>query len=72
MGCAVTDRIYGCLASIHRQSGGNPMQTVRTYFKSPASPYVTGAVFGLLSALSGMLGQTNAGRIGSRLCRPRD
>lgn len=37
------------------------MQSIRSYFKSPASPYVAGAVFGLVSALSGVVAKQMLG-----------
>ena len=37
------------------------MQAVRSYFRSPASPYVAGAIFGLLTALSGVLAKQMLG-----------
>ena len=37
------------------------MSSVRTYFKQPASPYVAGAIFGLLTALSGVVAKQMLG-----------
>lgn len=37
------------------------MSSVRTYFKQPASPYVAGAAFGLLTALSGVVAKQMLG-----------
>ena len=37
------------------------MHSVRSYLKSPGSPYVTGAAFGLISALSGVVAKQMLG-----------